>query len=474
MTNHPPLSIITSITSSMMTFALCTSMAAGGIFGESAILIASDAAENDRFGSNICISGDLAAVASTKNDDQGDDSGSVYLFHRQSDNTWLETAKLIPEDISTNDKFGSGISIDGDRMIIGAQYAMNNGSRCGCTYIYERQSDGTWLQQAKMVPWDGEGQDNFGDEVCLQGDLAIISNPRDDSNSGSVRIHERQADGTWPETGRLDLGNGEPGQFFGQSISISGNALLVGAGGVGEFTGAAYYYVRQADGQWLLEEVFMADDGDPGDQFGTSVHLHAGRAVIGAFKDSDQASFGGSAYVFECIPGGGWGQFAKLTAPATATEDYFGRCVRVLGNRILVGAEGQDVAANNGGALYSFRHQLDGTWTHTATMTSSDASSGDLFGRSFDLMGTRVIAGSYVNDTSAGSNAGAAYIFDLEPLPPTCHGDINGDASVDIEDLLAVLNEWNCDTLCSSDVDGNGAVNIDDLLDVVDAWGYCE
>ena len=107
-------------------------------------------------------------------------------------------------------------------------------------------------------------------------------------------------------------------------------------------------------------------------------------------------------------------------------------------------------------------------------MTSSDASSGDLFGRSFDLMGTRVIAGSYVNDTSAGSNAGAAYIFDLEPLPPTCHGDINGDASVDIEDLLAVLNEWNCDTLCSSDVDGNGAVNIDDLLDVVDAWGYCE
>ena len=113
MTNHPPLSIVTSITSSMMTFALCTSMAAGGIFGESAILIASDAAENDRFGSNICISGDLAAVASTKNDDQGDDSGSVYLFQRQSDNTWLETAKLIPEDISTNDKFGSGISIDG-------------------------------------------------------------------------------------------------------------------------------------------------------------------------------------------------------------------------------------------------------------------------------------------------------------------------------------------------------------------------
>ena len=459
-----------AIISSCMFTPLCL----GGVFEESAIITASDSEVNDRFGTKVYIHGDLAAISSTKNDDQGDDSGSVYLFERQQDGSWNEVAIIIPEDISTNDRFGSSISMDGDRMIIGAQYAMNNGSRCGCTYIYERQADGTWQQQAKMVPWDGEGQDNFGSGVCLQGDMALVSNPRDDENRGSIRIHERQADGTWPETGRLDLTNGESGQFFGQSFSFSGNALVVGVGGINDFTGGAFYYVRQANGDWILEEEFMALDGNPGDQFGTSVDLYAGKAVVGAFKDSDEANFGGSAYVFECIPGGGWAQTAKLTAPAAASEDYFGRCVSIHDNRIIVGAEGQDSKANNAGAFFSFTCQPDGSWTYSAMMTASDGAPSDLFGRNLDLMGTRAIVGAYVNDTPAGSNAGAAYIFDLEPLPPTCEGDLNGDAIVNIDDMLAVLNEWNCQILCSSDVDGDGTVTIDDLLDVVDAWGYCD
>ena len=54
-----------------------------------------------------------------------------------------------------------------------------------------------------------------------------------------------------------------------------------------------------------------------------------------------------------------------------------------------------------------------------------------------------------------------------------CECDINGDAIVDVTDLLAVVGTWGPCVPCTTDIDGNGVVNVSDLLMVVGNWGDC-
>jgi len=50
-------------------------------------------------------------------------------------------------------------------------------------------------------------------------------------------------------------------------------------------------------------------------------------------------------------------------------------------------------------------------------------------------------------------------------------GNVNGDDTVDVADLLAVLNEWGPCDACATDLNDDGAVDTDDLLIVFMDWG---
>ena len=80
-------------------------------WGEVTILTASDGASGDWFGSAVSISGDRAAVGASRNDDDGNDSGSVYIFDRNAGglNNWGQVAKIVASDASSNDWFGASL-----------------------------------------------------------------------------------------------------------------------------------------------------------------------------------------------------------------------------------------------------------------------------------------------------------------------------------------------------------------------------
>ncbi|MCH2133996.1 MAG: hypothetical protein MK116_09635, partial [Phycisphaerales bacterium] len=59
------------------------------------------------------------------------------------------------------------------------------------------------------------------------------------------------------------------------------------------------------------------------------------------------------------------------------------------------------------------------------------------------------------------------------PDTPTCLGDLDGNGVVDVEDLLATLNDWGCEIDCTADVNEDGSVDISDLLTVIANWGEC-
>ena len=78
-----------------------------------------------------------------------------------------------------------------------------------------------------------------------------------------------------------------------------------------------------------------------------------------------------------------------------------------------------------------------------------------------------------IGANEANNYVGNAYAFSRDASMP-CLGDEDGDGSVDVLDLLAVISAWGeCDGDCPSDFDANGIVDVIDLLIVFDACGAC-
>ncbi|MDP7030411.1 MAG: FG-GAP repeat protein, partial [Phycisphaerales bacterium] len=118
-------------------------------------------------------------------------------------------------------------------------------------------------------------------------------------------------------TAKLTADDGDSDDRFGSSVAISGGVAVIGADGDddnGSDSGSAYVFEQQVDGTWSHIAKLTADDGDSGDEFGISVAISGGVAVVGAWGDEDNGSWSGSAYIFEQQAGGTWLQIAKLTA----------------------------------------------------------------------------------------------------------------------------------------------------------------
>lgn len=163
-------------------------------------------------------------------------------------------------------------------------------------------------ETAKLTPSDGAIQDEFGLSVSISGDNVIVGAFWDDDNgssSGSAYLFEKPG-ASWTdmtETGKLTASDGDVGDFFGNSVSISGDTIVVGAPGDddnGEDSGSAYYFEKPEAGWTDMTEMakFTAPDGDEGHGFGSRVSSGGGTLVVGAPLDDGNGWYSGSAYVF--------------------------------------------------------------------------------------------------------------------------------------------------------------------------------
>ena len=173
-----------------------------------------------------------------------DGRGSAYVFIRDG-TTWSQQAKLTASDGATSDYFGSSVGISGDYAIVGANYDDDKGSASGSAYIFKR--DGTaWTEQVKLTASDGAAGDWFGTSVSISGDYVLVGASYDDdggSDSGSAYIFKREAT-VWTEQVKLAASGGAAVDYFGCSVSISGDYVIVGACGDDSYRGSAYVFKR--------------------------------------------------------------------------------------------------------------------------------------------------------------------------------------------------------------------------------------
>ncbi|MCB9265295.1 MAG: T9SS type A sorting domain-containing protein [Lewinellaceae bacterium] len=275
-------------------------------------LTASDGEGGKWFGYSVSVSGDYALIGAPHDNPGGVGSGSAYIFKREG-TAWIQQAKLVPSDGAEEDGFGFGVSVSGDYALIGAARDDDNGLESGSAYIFKREGT-VWIQQAKLAPIDGAEGDEFGWSVSVSGDYAVIgAAEHDDSgpNSGAAYVFKREGE-TWVLQAKLVGDDGNADDQFGCSVAVVGDYTVIGArhkedaSTDGEI-GAAYVFKREGE-TWVQQAKLVPDDWEEGFQFGFKVSIFEDYAIIGA-----PGFFGmnSAAYIFK-REAAGWTQQVKL------------------------------------------------------------------------------------------------------------------------------------------------------------------
>ena len=316
---------------------------------------ASDGAADDRFGVSVSISGDYAVVGALFDDDNGDKSGSAYIFKRTGTN-WVQEAKLLASDGAAGDELGISVSISGDYAVVGALLDDENETDVGSAYVFKRIGT-SWTQEAKLLASDGAADDHFGFSVSISGECAVVGAVLDDDNgnaSGSVYVFKRTGT-SWEQEARLLASDVAAGDVFGYSLSISGDYAVVGAYGDddnGTDAGSAYLFKR-TDTSWIEEAKLLPPDGGVIDWFGSSVSISGDYVIVGAQFDDENGISSGSAYLFKRT-GTTWAQEAKLLASDGAADDIFGYSISISGDYAVVGAQWDDDNGSFSGSAYVY------------------------------------------------------------------------------------------------------------------------
>ncbi|MGH8272832.1 MAG: FG-GAP repeat protein [Gammaproteobacteria bacterium] len=327
-------------------------------WAQSGMLIASDGAAGDQFGSRLAVAGSNLLVGAPGASVGGNSAqGAAYVF-TQAGGKWSESQKLTASDGAAGDEFGGAIALSGTTALVGARYATVSGnSRQGAVYAFG-EAGGGWSQTQKIVESNGAAGDLFGSAVTLDGATAFVGAPAANAGgnalAGAAYVFADSA-GVWSQTQRLTASDGAAGDSFGSALALDGTMALVAAPEAtvsGQINQGKVYAFNSSGGAWGQTDILVAEDGASGDQFGAALTLDSGRAFVG------NGSGSGQAYIYN-FAGGQWTQGNEFLGGTG-----YGKSVALEGPVALVGSPG-GISDQSGGTAY-FYGRTDLALTYTA------------------------------------------------------------------------------------------------------------
>ena len=436
-------------------------------------ITASDAAAYDYFGFAVSCSSNYVAVGAPYHNGSGDKSGAVYIF-KYSQGGWLEQTKLCPADGDENDCFGFAVSMSGDCVVIGAPYNDASCTDCGAAYVFNRIGN-SWFQQAKLTPADPSSDKLFGESVCIWGDYIIVGSRYDcelGQACGAAYIFKRQG-GNWRQQAKLTASEPKSYGQFGWSVAIRDGYAIVGAIGadITGYDGGEAYIFKQVGSQWLQDAKLLPRPSIGEAGFGFAVSISPALAVVAApFEYCGRNKEAGSVYIFRPAQTG-WMLETNLNSYDCSDADQFGKSVCLDNDFVVVGTEFEDTGKiGQTGSAYVFRCQGK-TWVSGPKLTAPDCQAYDRFGASVAVSSGCIVSGAAYDDDK-GNNSGSVYIFG-QPVVPA---DLTGDKHVDFADFAVLASHWlrsDCqlpDWCNGSDINHDGRVDLSDLQSLLENW----
>lgn len=320
--------------------------------------------ESNNFGGSVSISGDTIVVGASTDRINGIKTGAVYIFEKP-ESGWTdmtETARLRASDSYSLDFFGASVSINGDTVVVGAEYANDNGGKSGSAYVFIRPAEGwrNMTETAKLSPHRLSDLANFGGSVAVSGDTIVIGAYEDRFRgicSGTAYIFEKPTQGwiNMTETAELIPSDIEAYDQYGFSVDISGKTVIVGSRADNRGRGSAYIFERSSDEWTTTTEIakISGSDSAVNDYFGSSVAIRGKTLLVGARDDNTTYEDTGSIYIF-IRQAENWISMietTKLVASDRTENDIFGETVTISGSTVIVGAPG---ARGYRGTIYFF------------------------------------------------------------------------------------------------------------------------
>lgn len=375
---------------------------------------------------------DATGINGNPNNNNAPASGAVQVYTRLSSGNWEQQAYIKASNAEAGDVFGLAVALSGDGNVlavgapdeassatgVNGDQTDNSANFAGAAYIFQRDANGTWEQEAYVKPLVIDTADSFGAAIALSDDAStlLISAVTEDGSATGVN-----------------------GDASNNSRSASG---------------AAYIFTQTAN-VWLQNAYLKASNTGVGDQFGFRVALNStgNRAAIGApFEDSGASgangdgldnSIGesGAVYIFDRSVGNNWAQTAYLKASNPGIDDQFGRTLDLSADGLLLasgapreasgttGIDGDqaDDSASQSGAVYIFVDDGFDNWMQQAYIKPDNTGAGDLFGSgvSFASDANTLAVGAYGESSASTAiggdpfddnalEAGAVYLFNYD------------------------------------------------------------
>lgn len=265
-------------------------------------LVPTDITSNDFFGWSVAIDGTNAVVGAYQASGMQAGSGAAYIITRNFLGDWNVGPKLAPTGLGQNDEFGRSVAIDGDFTIIGAPRNDANGLDAGSAYVFRRVSTSDWGAGSRIEAADGGPDENFGFSVSISGDGVLVGAYLDDDNgnaSGSAYVFRRNGTNSWSFEQKLLAPVGAAQDRFGWSVSLDGPVAVGGATrAFGSDIGSAYLFRRDAGGTWSSGVTIVSADGLTSDQFGNAVAIDGTSLIVGAWRENNNGNDSGSVSVY--------------------------------------------------------------------------------------------------------------------------------------------------------------------------------
>ena len=328
--------------------------------------VSSDAVNvGDRFAQALAVRDDRMAVGAPSH---GDGQGLVVIFERRN-GTWTEAGRLSAADGSAGDEFGAAVALSGNTVLVGAP-----GQHEGRGGVYAFRPDGDGWTATRVAPDGLEENERFGTAIAADGDRMLVGAPGPlpisvlgappRPRGGAAWVYRREGE-TWTREARL--ASGASGVMsFGQAVSLLGTRAMIGAPISGGGAGLVIPFTRSGTGEWTEGHALNPGQNAQGSLFGFAVAQTASTVVVAA------PAAGGSQGAVRVFTGGesgggAWTDAQQLGVRTQGLLSFFGGAVAVAGNRLAVGAPGADFFEGVG---VVFEASDDGTWTEVASLVN--------------------------------------------------------------------------------------------------------
>lgn len=370
------------------------------------VLHPNDGKSDDQYGYSVSLDYHTIVVGANKADIYGEDSGAAYLYNRKQhkgDQEIQYVMKLLPENGSAQDYFGTSVTVYGNITVVGAWGCDAAGTLSGCAYVWTKyfgdKREGEWLYTQQLFPTDGDGYQRFGTSVATYKNFVAIGAPGwMDSNGheiGAVYLYRYGYDDSqyigfsWQQIMRLVPSDGLHYDLYGYSVALWDNTLLigspqhasVGSGNSISQAGAVYSYAYTLNKKWEFMEKIEAKDPVENGHFGFSLDVYGDMAAIGSYNQEGKGSV--SIYLetvdSNTLQHEKW-EYHTLRHPKSEIPgDYYGYTVSIYGPYLAVGAYGASLSWENpyaspdkeiysSGGIYLYYGYSD---THSDTPTRS-------------------------------------------------------------------------------------------------------